>query len=61
MDDDAGVLGGRLDLNERFVTNPPSTFVMPVDGESMINAVLFPSTIALVDKNADAKSDRIVV
>ena len=61
MDDDAGVLGGRLDLNKRFVTNPPSTFLMPVDGESMINAGLFPGTIALVDKNADAKSGSIVV
>ena len=61
IDDDSGVLGGRLDLNERFVTNPPSTFVMPVDGESMIKAGIFPGTIAIVDKNSDAKSGSVVV
>jgi DNA polymerase V len=61
MDDDTGVLGGRLDLNERFVANPPSTFLMPVEGESMIGIGIMPGMIAIVDKNADVRSGSIVV
>ena len=61
VDDDAGVLGGRLDLNEKFISNPPSTFLMPVDGESMIGIGIMPGMYALVDKNADVRSGSIVV
>lgn len=61
IDDDAGVLGGRLDLNEKFIANPPSTFLMPVDGESMIGVGIFPGSLAIVDKNADVKNGSIVV
>jgi len=60
-DDDEGNLGGRLDLNTHFVTNPPATFLMPVTGDSMIEVGIYPGTILIVDKSLKAKSGSIVV
>ncbi|MBA3695409.1 MAG: peptidase [Methylotenera sp.] len=61
VDDDSGILGGRVDLNHRFVTNPPSTFLMVMDGESMILEGIYPGTVAIVDKYADVKQRSLVV
>jgi DNA polymerase V len=60
-DDDEGNLGGRLDLNTHFVTNPPATFLMVVKGDSMIEAGIYEGTTLIIDKSAKATSGSIVV
>jgi DNA polymerase V len=60
-DDDEGTLGGRLDLNTHFVTNPPATFLMVVEGDSMIEAGIYPGTTLIIDKSVEARSGHIVV
>ena len=61
VDDDEGNLGGRLDLNTHFVTNPPATFLMVVTGDSMIEAGIYPGTTLIIDKSVKARSGSIVV
>ncbi|HSI42833.1 MAG TPA: S24 family peptidase [Methylotenera sp.] len=61
IDDDSGVLGGRLDLNAKFISNPPSTFLMPMDGYSQVMRGIYPGTYAIIDKSTDVKNGRLVV
>lgn len=50
-----------LDLNLRYVTNPPATFFFRVAGDSMINAGIFPGSVVIVDRSIKPKSSHIVV
>jgi DNA polymerase V len=50
-----------LDLNERFITNPPATYFFTVKGDSMINAGIFDGSIAIVNAALKPKSFSIVV
>ena len=50
-----------LDLNERYITNPPATFMMPVTGDSMINVGIYPGSMLIVNKALKPKSTDIVV
>lgn len=60
-DNDEGSLDGRLDLNTRFVKNPPSTFLMPVTGDSMTEAGIYPGSLLIIDKSIKPRSSHIVV
>lgn len=50
-----------LDLNQRFITNPPATFMMQVTGDSMTGVGIYPGSILIVDKSKTPKSSSIVV
>lgn len=50
-----------LDLNERYVTDPPATFFFEVSGDSMIGAGIFHGDTVIVDRAAKYKSSSIVV
>jgi len=50
-----------LDLNELLVTNPPATFFVRVDGDSMIEAGIHPGDILSVDRSEEAYDGSIVI
>lgn len=50
-----------LDLNELLVQNPAATFFARAQGESMINAGIFPNDILVVDRSVEPVSGKIVV
>ena len=50
-----------LDLNHLLIKNPPATFFVRVDGDSMINAGIYSGDILIVDKSLDASNNDVVV
>ena len=50
-----------LDLNELLVTNPPATFFVRVDGDSMIDAGIHSGDILTVDRSEEAVDGAIVI
>ena len=50
-----------LDLNEKLIRNPSSTFFAQITGSSMINAGIHDGDIVIVDKSLQAKDDSILV
>jgi len=50
-----------LDLNELLVTNPPATFFVRVDGDSMIDAGIHHGDILSVDRSEEAFDGSIVI
>lgn len=50
-----------LDLNQLCITNPPATFIVRADGDSMISAGIFPHDLLVVDRSLDASSGDIVI
>ena len=50
-----------LDLNEHLIKHPASTFVVKVDGDSMIGAGIYSGDLLVVDRSLEAQSGHIVV
>lgn len=50
-----------LSLDEYCVQNPASTFFLKVQGDSMIDAGIYPDDLLIVDKSLDAKHGKIVI
>lgn len=50
-----------LDMNEKFISNPSSTFFMRVEGDSMIGAGIYSGDFLIVDRSKTAKSNDIVI
>jgi DNA polymerase V len=50
-----------LDLNDRFIANPPATFFFTVKGDSMIGAGIFDGATLIVDRSLKPKSSSIVI
>ncbi|NOQ24153.1 MAG: translesion error-prone DNA polymerase V autoproteolytic subunit [Bacteroidales bacterium] len=50
-----------LDLNEKLIRNPSSTFFAQISGSSMINAGICDGDIVIVDKSLQPKNDSILV
>ena len=50
-----------LDLNERYISNPPATFFFDVKGNSMEGAGIFDGDTVIVDRAAKYKSLSIIV
>jgi len=50
-----------LDLNKRFISNPPATYFFSVKGDSMINAGIMDGAVAVVNAALKPKSSSIVV
>lgn len=51
----------KIDLNEHLITNAASTFLVRVEGDSMIEANLKDKDVLIVDRSINAKSGMIVV
>ncbi|MBF9252502.1 translesion error-prone DNA polymerase V autoproteolytic subunit [Pontibacter sp. 172403-2] len=54
-------IAGRIDLNNYVSSNPTSTFLVKVEGDSMIGAHIAPGDLAVVNKARKAKSGDIVL
>jgi DNA polymerase V len=50
-----------LDLNELCIQHPAATFFVRVQGESMIEAGIFPGDVLVVDRSLDAKHGDIII
>lgn len=50
-----------LDLNSYVSQNPTSTFLVKVEGDSMIGAHIEPGDLAVVDRSKKAESGKIVL
>ncbi len=50
-----------LDLNELIVKNPIATYLVAVEGESMVGAGIHPGDVLVVDRSIEAQSGHIVV
>ena len=50
-----------LDLNERYIKNPPATFFFEVKGNSMEGSGIFEGDTVIVDRAIKAKSSSIVI
>jgi repressor LexA len=52
---------GSLDVNDYLVRNPAATFLVPVKGDSMIDAGIRDGDIVVVEKTRSANDGQIVV
>jgi len=50
-----------LDLNERLIRNPSSTFFAQITGSSMINAGIHDGDLVVIDKSLQPKDDSVLV
>lgn len=50
-----------LDLNDYLIQNPPTTFFLKVQGDSMINASINNGDLLVVDKSLNPKTNDIVI
>lgn len=50
-----------LDLNDRYITNPPATFFFQVKGDSMIGAGIYDGSTVIVDRAIKPKSSSIII
>ena len=50
-----------IDLNEHLISNPFSTFLLRVKGESMINAGIKDKDLIIVDKSLIARPGNIII
>jgi DNA polymerase V len=50
-----------LDLNDRFIANPPATFFFTVKGDSMVGAGILDGATLVVDRSIKPKSSSIVI
>jgi DNA polymerase V len=50
-----------LDLNELCIQHPAATFFVRVQGESMVEAGIFPNDVLVVDRSLQAKHGDIII
>ncbi|MCK4406248.1 MAG: translesion error-prone DNA polymerase V autoproteolytic subunit [Bacteroidales bacterium] len=51
----------KLDLNEYLIKNRPATFLVKVNGNSMINSGIYDGDILVVDRSAEPANNKIVI
>lgn len=54
-------IDSQLDLNEHLIKNPATTFYVRVEGNSMVNAGMYPNDLLMVDRSLDPTDGRIVI
>lgn len=54
-------LDRKLDLNEYLIRNPSATFLVRVNGNSMVNAGICDGDILIVDRSVEAADGKIVI
>lgn len=52
---------GTLDLNRHLIRNPPATFFLRVQGESMLGAGIHPGDLLVVDRSIEPKHGSVVI
>ena len=52
---------GMLDLNEKLIKNPETSFIVKVNGDSMIEAQISPDDHLIVDTSLEPRDGRIVI
>jgi DNA polymerase V len=52
---------GKLDLNTYLIKNPPATFLVRANGDSMIGAGIYSGDVLVVDRSIDPKDGKIVI
>lgn len=50
-----------LDLNEYCIEHPAATYMVRVEGDSMVDAGIFDGDVLIVDRSLDARHNDIVV
>tara|TARA_A100001011_G_C14002951_1_gene712214 strand:- start:280 stop:705 length:426 start_codon:yes stop_codon:yes gene_type:complete len=50
-----------IDLNSHLITNPPATFIIRVQGKSMINVGIYDGDLLIVDKSIDPRNFSTVI
>lgn len=50
-----------IDLNRLFTENPAATFLVRVEGDSMVGAHIEPGDLAVIDRSVKATTGRIVL
>jgi DNA polymerase V len=50
-----------LDLNQHLITNPPATFFMRAEGNSIVDSDVQPGDLLIVDRSLSPGNDRLVV
>ncbi len=50
-----------IDLHKLLVTNPPATFFVRVDGDSMTGAGIFSGDILVIDRSIQPKHNNIII
>jgi DNA polymerase V len=51
----------RIDLNDHLISNMDATSLFRVQGDSMIDAGIFPNDVLLVDRSMEARHNHIVL
>ena len=54
-------MDGKLDLNEHLVKRSAATFIVTVEGHSMIDAGIFDGDLLIVDRSIEAKDKSIIL
>ena len=54
-------LEGEIDLNRYLIKNPPATFIVKSQGNSMLQAGIHSGDLLIVDRSIKAKNNSIVV
>ena len=54
-------LDNHIDLNKLMVPRPAATFMLKVEGDSMIGAGIFDGDLLVIDKSATAKNGSVVI
>ena len=57
----ADYIEGRLDLNEHLIARPAATFIVQIDGESLIGAGVYAGDLAIVDRSVTPDRGDLVV
>jgi DNA polymerase V len=52
---------GALDLNRHLIRNPPATFFLRVQGDSMLGAGIHPGDLLVVDRSIEPKHGSVVI
>ena len=50
-----------IDLNVHLIKNVPATFIIRVQGKSMVNAGIYDGDLLIVDKSIDSKNFSTVI
>jgi DNA polymerase V len=50
-----------IDLNSHLITNAPATFIIRVQGKSMVNVGIYDGDLLIVDKSKDPRNFSTVI
>src|SRR5690625_18757 len=54
-------LDSKIDLNEKLIQHPSATFLIRIEGDSMIGEGILPGSIAIIDRAIEPVSGMVVL